>query len=265
MRDPLFGIRLKLQRAEEQIHALKADMDAFHEGDPYGASSHFKAELRTLALVARVHKPCPGMWGIQIGEIAHNLRSALDHLVWELVIHHTGSPPTGSKSGFPIFETETGYRNRAGPLIAGVSPEARALIEARQPFATGDGILSPLWGLYELSNFDKHRTLHLTGATLEGVELKFSGLAPHIRYEVTARPAGPFKHDTVFLTVRFPGTEWPFAGSVEKVKVQGPMRFGVAFDEGSPAAGMPVLPVLRVIARRVIEIVQQFAKEILRV
>ena len=182
------------------------------------------------------------------------------------IIHHTDSPPTSEKTGFPIFETQAGYNGRVKPYIDGVSPEASALILSKQPFTTGEGRKSPLWALYKLSNFDKHRTLCLTGATLHGGNFKFSGLAPYITADYTATVAGPFKHNTPFLTVRFHGTAWPFAGPVEKVKVQGPMTFGVAFDEGEPAvAGMQVMPVVRVLNSRVIEIVQQFAKEILRV
>ena len=52
------------------------------------------------------------MWGVLIGEILHNLRSALDHLIWQLVILETGAPPTTTKTAFPIFETAAGYKSR---------------------------------------------------------------------------------------------------------------------------------------------------------
>ena len=51
------------------------------------------------------------------GEAAHQLRSALDHLVWQLVIANTGATPTGTKSGFPIFKNEKGYDKRAPSMI----------------------------------------------------------------------------------------------------------------------------------------------------
>jgi hypothetical protein len=272
-RDHLHGIKLKLKRAQQQIQALKTDIDAFHKHRPYGIGVQFDPNTRTLALIAKVWKPYDPMWGIRAGEVVHHLRSSLDHLVWELVFHKTkGPPPKPKATKFPIhltLEGDDGYGKNAGRAIAGVSSEAAALIERSQPFSTGDGVANPLWALHGLSNLDKHRTIALTSARMAAANLKFRGLAPGVKCNAVLRP-GPFKHDTVCLSLRFPGTEWPFAGPVSKVKVEGPFSFGVAFDKGrtaeeNPASDLPVVPVLRVLHRRVTEIIQQFAKEIFRV
>ncbi len=267
-RDHLFGIRLKLSRAQQQTEALKRDIDAFMTGNPYGVTAQFSSERRALSLIAQIRKPCDPMWGVQIGEIAHNLRSALDHLVWELVIHNTGAPPVKPKqSQFPIYavlEGPGGYAENYGRWLAGVSDEARTLIQSAQPFATGEGTKSPLWRLHELSNFDKHRTLHLTRSLLDAGELKFSGLAPSTPYEARIR-LGQFKHNAAFLTLTFGGDKPPLAGPAEKVRVKGPMTFGIAFDEGSPLAEEPVIPMLRVVTTGTVEFVQQCAEEIFRV
>lgn len=94
------------------------------------------------------------------GEAAHQLRSALDHLVWQLVVANTGAVPTGTKSGFPIFKNEKGYDERAPPMIMGVSNAAAARIRAAQPFqAGGDAERALTWVLHELNNADKHRLI----------------------------------------------------------------------------------------------------------
>ena len=60
----------------------------------------------------------------------------------------------------------------------GLSDAAIAMLRSTQPFpaldgGTGQGHDSPLWHLKELSDCDKHRTLHLTGTLLESFEFTF--------------------------------------------------------------------------------------------
>ena len=108
-------------------------------------------------------------WGAIIGEIVHDFRSALDNLVWQLVILNGGHPD--ASHSFPIREEEPskGFavemrrewmdksgRARHGPLL-GVSDEALAIIEACQPYKREDGIV--LIRLHALWNIDKHRHL----------------------------------------------------------------------------------------------------------
>jgi hypothetical protein len=259
---PLFGIRLKLQRAQEQLSELQATVESFRELKPYRFTSEYDANRRRLTLRAKFLRPLDGMWGVQIGEIVHNWRSALDHLVWELVIHHTGAPPTSNKTCFPIFETNGGYKGRSGPCIAGVSPTAAALIGSKQPFATGEGASSPLWQLYELSNFDKHRTLHLMGAFFEARKYELVGLAPAVPMKTDPKISGPFEDGTEFLVVEFGGTADPFSVPVEQVKMEGDLRIDIAFDDRCrPVANARVIPILGGIGRRVHETIEEIASK----
>lgn len=260
MPDPLYGIGLKLSRAKQQFHALSADVQAFLEDEPYDLVGQYYPEGRELALVAKDVKPCDGMWGVRAGEIAHNLRSALDHLVWELIVHHTGSEPT-HKTQFPIFKDEANYRDH---IIRGVSPEARTLIKSLQPFATGESHKSPLWHLYLLSNFDKHRTLSLTCAAIAEAKLTYSGIAPGMRVLVE-HPIGPLVDNALVLRLRFLDPGDPFIVPIEQVKVDGPTRGYVAFDDPCPegAAGAPLLRALYEMGGRVVVNVRRIAEEIL--
>ncbi len=102
----------------------------------------------------------PVLLPLVAGEAAHQLRSALDHLVWQLVVANTGEPPRGTRSGFPIFKTEEGYDARAASMIAGVSDGAARRIRAAQPFLAGEDAERVLtWVLHELNNADKHRLI----------------------------------------------------------------------------------------------------------
>jgi hypothetical protein len=57
-----------------------------------------------------------------------------------------------------------------------VGQDAVDLIQSEEPFSTGEGVYSPLWHLQELSNADKHRTLHLTGTQLAAFSFNFPAL-----------------------------------------------------------------------------------------
>ena len=52
------------------------------------------------------HSPVPVQYSIRVGEIAYNLRSALDHLVWQLVQSNGQHPDSYNES--PIFR----YKSR---------------------------------------------------------------------------------------------------------------------------------------------------------
>jgi hypothetical protein len=121
-------------------------------------------------------------WGLMIGDGVHNLRSALDHLVWQLACHNTGGPdlpgvsePEQRQVQFPIVDSptpaeranprtfrEVNPRGNPGPLKH-VHPEHRAIIYEHQPFGSrfdmSHGTIHPLIMLRRLSNTDKHRTI----------------------------------------------------------------------------------------------------------
>lgn len=102
-------------------------------------------------------------WSIIIGDVLTNLRAALDHLAWQLVLLD-GDTPT-RETYFPILEIEL---NRNGSTVkpsigpGSRSPGIQAAIEQAQPYQRGEGVAAEqhqLWGLNELVKIDKHRLL----------------------------------------------------------------------------------------------------------
>ena len=94
---------------------------------------------------------------IRVGEIAYNLRSALDHLVYALVLDNDEEP--SKQSEFPIFNEEAAYQREAPRRLKGVLRDRSGLIEAFQPFRGGIG--RHLWMLHLICNIDKHRHLNV--------------------------------------------------------------------------------------------------------
>src|SRR5438552_3478733 len=104
----------------------------------------------------------PSPWiGVVVGDVAHNLRSALDHLAWQLATLD-GDPPEPDKVQFPIFSEEPkSFLDH--PCLSGMRPEHRAVLEDLQPYKAGDGSgQTPLELLAWIKNTDKHLLLHTT-------------------------------------------------------------------------------------------------------
>ena len=103
----------------------------------------------------------PIEWSVRLGEIFHNLRSTLDHLVWQLVLANGENP--GRQNAFPIVNAEVDWQNEERKL-KGVAPDVKAMTRRLQPYTGGINLpfdVSALWTLNSLCNIDKHRYLHL--------------------------------------------------------------------------------------------------------
>ena len=160
---PLDGCRAKIERASLHLREFGDRVRSFTDQAPYKVRGEHHSDTNEIVFVAEANHACPPIpldLALIAGEVAHQLRSALDHLVWQLVVAHTGQPPQGTKSGFPIFKTEAGYQQRAGSMIVGVSDRARERIRAAQPFhLDGDAECALTWVVHELNNTDKHRLI----------------------------------------------------------------------------------------------------------
>ena len=98
-------------------------------------------------------------YSVAVGEIAHNLRSSLDHLVWQIVIANGGIPD--HKNAFPIALKENDYRAPSKPKLRRLTDDQRQTIEGLQPFRDDVNIGPHLWMLHVICNIDKHRHLNV--------------------------------------------------------------------------------------------------------
>src|ERR1700687_47569 len=92
---------VKIERAKEHIRNLEAEINAFWTPDRYAIAP--EVDHRTGDEVFKIHGnlEVPARWGCIVGEVVHNLRSALDHLAWQLVLANGGTPNRATE--FPIF------------------------------------------------------------------------------------------------------------------------------------------------------------------
>ena len=111
-------IRLKVERAKQHLRDLEVERDRFMKADPYRIVHERDAE--TGHNVYRVYdlKTPPAQIGLIAGDVIHNLRSALDHLVYALVIAN-GNDPTGEKAiAFPVHDDAARYVAQSGRQIS---------------------------------------------------------------------------------------------------------------------------------------------------
>ena len=108
----LDGVQSKIDRALEHIKSLQDKSASFLEGQPYDIAQKPQADGWERAIF-HVQREPPLELGVIAGDFAHNLRSGLDHLIYQLAVLDTGGDPP-NRTGFPIFEDE----GRTGSRVA---------------------------------------------------------------------------------------------------------------------------------------------------
>ena len=155
----LDGVNAKIDRARIGLRSLESDISVFcafrRRQMIFDESQPFPPYSRRLD----DHPRLPIDYPIRVGEIAYNLRSALDHLVWQLVLGHGGDP--GPYNSFPICKSEKQFREARKRGLEGVAEAHCQLIEAFQPFQKEGDIGYHLRMLNTICNIDKHRRLNV--------------------------------------------------------------------------------------------------------
>ena len=78
MAHSLDGAYCKIQRAEEHIAQLDAEVQSFLNTEPYRVEREPDPKTERVILYARNVKQPPVRFGIIVGDVLHNLRSSLD-------------------------------------------------------------------------------------------------------------------------------------------------------------------------------------------
>ncbi len=286
MAHPLDSCLAKLIRANQHIGALKQSMRAFFKRDPYRITVESDPKAGAWALRGWVDVDPPlTRWGCMIGDVANNLRSALDNLVWELAMQHLrATNPKSvraplprkhpwSRMRFPIMVAKSHWKANHKLNLFGVDPRLYARFKALQPFDTWKHAPkeAPLAILEEIWNLDKHRSLPLTQAVvrIERIDstLPEAFAAAGIEwptewvheFNIGAQTGPiPFENGTVLTHFREGGTVI-IAGAPLYVNPIG--SFEIQFDKGSPADGANVIAMLEAMREDVRFVVREFKAE----
>jgi hypothetical protein len=141
----------KAERAKTQINDLDIAIKAFFAAAGYEIVSECYPETGEEIWRFQLKSKLPNDLSVRTGEILHNLRSALDQMLAEIVVRV--SKQSESKVGFPFgldfgeFETALGKQKK-------LPADAAQMIRNLQPYNGGDPLL---WLLHATNNRDKHR------------------------------------------------------------------------------------------------------------
>jgi hypothetical protein len=276
MAHPLDGIRFKIDRAKKQIYEFNREIvsGAINvSGKDLRATYEFTANTTTAVPVSDLifsiqgdAPPVPFIFSILAAECCHHLRSALDHLVYQLVIEQTKKPPTFN-SAFPIVgkgkKVKKAWRNpvqeyeaQTSRLVQDLSPNAAGLIEHFQPLKRGATYHEdPLWILNELNNTDKHRIILLAVHKVSTYSITVTSRGK----AVTARFSPGIRYERGAEIGRMPFHDPPFDNA--QVSAEGDLVLEIAFNDVCGQGQVSVIPLLTQLAGYVSGVVETFATE----
>ena len=162
------AVDAKIYRARQELRSLKADIVAFCDERARLIVPEDQGEQ--VSWVYRGDTPEPPIdWSVRVGEFVYNLRSSLDHLVWQLVKANQNKP--GTRNAFPILKHEKDAAKFLSKHLRGVSCEDESYIRSIQPYQhDAAGIGHRLANLNAIGNIDKHRRIILTNIRWTGTD-----------------------------------------------------------------------------------------------
>lgn len=149
----LEGPKLKANRAKKHLSDLQAAIDRFFETNPYFVVVKDNPESGYRECEVARADPLPPDLAIISGDCIHNLRSALDHLVWQLVLAN-GRKPEEMRTAFPVWRSEADFESGRPGDAKGISKEALNVLYGLKPYKGGN---DALWRVHKLDIVDKHR------------------------------------------------------------------------------------------------------------
>lgn len=237
MHDAIAQSSVKLDRARQTIIAVQAGIDAYHASNPYAFRTERLTDPHRLELHVESVRAPPLQLGVLIGEFVHNLRSALDQLVWSLALTRVEAPY--DRLQFPIHDTPPRDWGRiVRDRLRDVPADAVDRIWRAQPFHGDRPEINALTVVRELSNVDKHRVIH--GAVSVPVEPSASNFTVQTNdvaddILITSEWGAPLVPGMIAATVEFTPT-----GPRPQVHVAGHMPTEAVFGSiGFRAAAMP--------------------------
>lgn len=275
MSHPLDGCWAKVNRANVHLSLLNERIQGFVDSNPYEVETEPSSNTgEVIVYASAVREPPAQEWSAIIGDVVHNLRSTLDHLVWQLTLTEGHVPPPSLKGSawkdirFPILAAPHPTDGK-GILIPwatskepkslwGIRPSLRTDLQGLQPFNHGqDAPKEPLAILDELWNIDKHRHLNFTSSLLG---LHDGETAERIvNFRILKRHAGgPFKRRTPLCTLTRVDSDFTPTGEMH---VKPRLSFDISFEKGPPAYGGRVIETLETLRDTVAAILGKFDSE----
>ena len=205
----------KLAWSAQHLHTLDLEIQDFMKRYPFRARCNHRDGTREFQVVVEEMPLLPPHWPLMAGDAIHNMRSALDHLIWNLIDKsiEKPNPQQSLKVAYPVCLTHGKYwgsgdqfpkNGMRAQQAQWIGSDALAIVDGTQPYHMGNlAHEHPLAVIAAYSNEDKHRNLVACGALATAVRFKISALGRFNRQFVV----GPYEFHTT--------DEWWFEGGAE--------------------------------------------------
>jgi hypothetical protein len=246
----LLGPRAKLDWAVKKLEALDQESKRWLEAQPLRVVPEFDDESGCHILcIRRSQAPVNHLrFGLMVGDVVHNARSALDQATWLLAcrsnpVEKLWEPDTARKISFPV--TRDPGRFKTHRVLGFLHEDAITVLEELQPYKGGNipeciGHLDLLW------NIDKHRVIHSLNVNLDTSGTSFRpaaingerDLLEHPPVTTWNTPLDAIKDGAEIARVRFHNGLGP---PYTKVEVEGQPTCEIAFGSGAfcfPVVGL---------------------------
>ena len=248
-RDRLNLIAVKVDRAQEHLASLSAEVRLYLDSKPYAVSAKRHPESGRLIYFVAGVRPTPPKLSALLGDTIHNLRSALDHLAYQIVWVGIGKSPS-SHVYFPIADDRAKYLEQRRRQLKGATPAAISTIDSLSPYKGGN---DELWQLHKLNNVDKHRVLITAGSAFRSVNIG-AHMSREMHKHLASSPMGEkfAEMPPLDLFIRPADRMFPLKPG-DELFIDGPdaepndkleFRFEVAFGEQAVAFGVPIVETL---------------------
>jgi hypothetical protein len=266
----VLDLLVKVDRAYKHLIDFQLEVNRFFSPPyPYEILPEDDSQKGERTYRLRVHKEMPSEFSAFIGDIAQNLRSALDHLAWHLVTSSPVAPKAEERNiYFPIFEDAREYGKGKMRKIEGMTKSAIQAIDNIKPYgrldktnpSAGIGNLALYW-LNVLNVQDKHKLLipAWTAAPAHSItKSRRAEIANVLRSAFGSESAnvmvGSFIDSSVPLKDGSKLCTLPIAEVDDDMK----FRFQIAFGEPASMRGKEILSTLNNMHRIIKEIVLDF-------
>jgi len=160
---PLYGARKRIERADKHLNEIISEVEAYALTHQNNITLKYDEIRNNSRLHFVIPQPLPITVALAVSDCIHNLRAALDYLIFELSREDSGDPdPSGTQ--FPITTEDEFIKHRKarlknkGPLRYLTLAHIDA-IEAYQPYKG----INWTQTMRDISNPDKHREITVIG------------------------------------------------------------------------------------------------------
>ncbi len=257
------AIRVKVERANHHINDLESELQLFLDSDPYVVGAKCDLETRQVIYYLAIVTPVPPVIATITGDVIQNLRSALDHLAYHLVVVGSGDTGNFRHVYFPIADSADHYKASRDGKVRGMRQEAIDAIDALRPYGDGNDALVLL---NQLSVVDKHRLLLTVGMSFRAMNIGpfMESLMRKLWTDSGFEDADEMPTLDVFVRPddrMFPikaGDELFTAPAETDAGEKMEFAFDIAFGESEVGEGRPLVPTLHQLSQLVDGIVVGF-------